>query len=124
MEKEYEQKIRKDAIERSTNTLLGRIGEELAPLLLVDKLQVNPKDFRHIGSPVDYIAFKGLSEDNVEPEAIFVEVKTGKSTRLTERERKIKDAIRSGRVRYEVIDLSEIIGEMRRKISEEINKLS
>jgi predicted Holliday junction resolvase-like endonuclease len=104
-----EQMIRKDAIARSVNTLLGRIGEEFAPLLLADKYQVNPKDFRHLGSPVDYIAFKGLSDDNIDPEVIFIEVKSGKSTALTERERKVGDAIRNGKVRYEVVSLNDLI---------------
>ncbi|MUN29123.1 Holliday junction resolvase-like protein [Sulfuracidifex metallicus] len=118
-----EQMIRKDAITRSVNTLLGRIGEEFAPLLLADKYQVNPKDFRHLGSPVDYIAFKGLSDDNVDPEVIFIEVKSGKSTSLTERERKVRGAIRNGKVRYEVVSLNDLIGEVQKKINEEINKL-
>ena len=104
-----EQIIRKDAIARSVNTLLGRIGEEFAPLLLAEKYQVNPKDFRHLGSPVDYIAFKGLSEDNVDLEVIFIEVKSGKSSSLTERERKVRDAIRNGKVRYEVVSLNDLI---------------
>jgi predicted Holliday junction resolvase-like endonuclease len=119
-----EQMIRKDAIARSVNTLLGRIGEEFAPLLLADKYQVNPKDFRHLGSPVDYIAFKGLSDDNIDPEVIFIEVKSGKSSSLTERERKVRDAIRNGKVRYEVVSLNDLIGEVQKKINEEINKLS
>jgi predicted Holliday junction resolvase-like endonuclease len=119
-----EQMIRKDAIARSVNTLLGRIGEEFAPLLLADKYQVNPKDFRHLGSPVDYIAFKGLSDDNVDPEVIFIEVKSGKSSSLTERERKVRDAIRNGKVRYEIVSLNDLIGEVQKKINEEINKLS
>ena len=117
-----EQTIRKDAIARSVNTLLGRIGEEFAPLLLAEKYHVNPKDFRHLGSPVDYIAFKGLSDD-IDPEVIFVEVKSGKSTALVERERKVRDAIRNGKVRYEVVSLNDLIGEVERKINEEINKL-
>jgi predicted Holliday junction resolvase-like endonuclease len=121
---QYEQMIRKDAIARSVNTLLGKIGEEFAPILLADKYQVNPKDFRHLGSPVDYIAFKGLSDDNADPEVIFIEVKSGKSTSLTERERKVRDAIRNGKVRYEVVSLNDLIGEVQEKINEEINKLS
>jgi len=121
---QYEQMIRKDAIARSVNTLLGRIGEEFAPIFLADKYQANPKDFRHLGSPVDYIAFKGLSDDNADPEVIFIEVKSGKSTSLTERERKVRDAIRNGKVRYEVVSLNDLIGEVQEKINEEINKLS
>lgn len=119
-----EQAIRKDSIARSVNTLLGKIGEEFAPLLLADKYGINPKDFRHLGSPVDYIAFKGLSDDNVGSEVIFIEVKSGKFTTLTERERKVRDAIKNLKVKYEVVSLNDLIGEVQRKINEEINKLS
>lgn len=118
---EHEQEIRRDAIAKSVNTLLGKITEEFAPLFLADKYGVNPKDFRHLGSPVDYIAFKGLSDEDVEPEVIFIEVKSGKSSGLTDRERKVRDAVRSGRVRYEVVNLNDLVGEVQRKISEEIN---
>ena len=117
---EHEQEIRRDAIAKSVNTLLGKITEEFAPLFLADKYGVNPKDFRHLGSPVDYIAFKGLSDEDVEPEVIFIEVKSGKSSGLTDRERKVRDAVRSGRVRYEVVNLNDLVGEVQRKISEEL----
>ncbi|QXJ28996.1 hypothetical protein J5U23_01865 [Saccharolobus shibatae B12] len=117
-----EDTIRKDAIQRSINTLLGRIGEEFAPLLIAERYNVNPKDFRHLGTPVDYIAFKGLSDDqNIDPEIIFFEIKSGKSTSLTERERKVRDAIKNLKVRYEVISLHDIISEVQRKLNEEIN---
>ena len=117
---EQEQKLRKDAIAKSVNTLLGRITEEFAPLFLADKYGANPRDFRHLGSPVDFIVFKGLSDDNVEPEVIFVEVKSGKSG-LSGRERKVRDAVRSGRVRYEVVNMDDLVGEVKKKISEEID---
>lgn len=43
-----EEIIRRDAIARSVNTLLGRMGGGIrTPLLLADKYQVSPKDFRH-----------------------------------------------------------------------------
>ncbi|QXJ35211.1 Holliday junction resolvase-like protein [Saccharolobus shibatae] len=120
-----EDTIRKDAIQRSINTLLGRIGEEFAPLLIAERYNVNPKDFRHLGTPVDYIAFKGLSDDqNIDPEIIFFEIKSGKSTSLTERERKVRDAIKNLKVRYEVISLHDIISEVQRKLNEEINNKS
>ncbi|MCY0849809.1 Holliday junction resolvase-like protein [Sulfuracidifex metallicus] len=118
-----EQLIRKDAVMRSVNTLLGKIGEEFAPFLIAEKYQVNPKDFRHLGSPVDYVAFKGLSDNNVEPEVIFIEVKAGRSTTLTDREKKIRDAVNKKMIRYEVINLNDLIGEAQKKISEEVNKM-
>lgn len=109
-----EKEIRRDAVVRSISTILGRVGEEFAPFYLVEELGVNPKDFRHIGTPVDYIAFKGLSDD-VEPEIIFVEVKTGQASILTERERKVRDAVANQRVRYVVVNLAETIQGVRNK---------
>ncbi|MBW9141728.1 MAG: endonuclease, partial [Candidatus Aramenus sp.] len=103
------------------NTLLGKIGEEFAPLLIAEKYGVNPKDFRHLGTPVDFIAFKGLSDDS-EPEVIFIEVKTGKGS-LTDREKKIRDAIASKRVRYEVVNLNQMMEEVKKRVNEEINKM-
>lgn len=94
-----EEKIRKDAISRSTATILGRIGEQLAPLLLLTNYGINPKEVRFLGQPVDFIAFKGLEEGNLE-EIIFIEVKSGKSKNLTARERAIKKAIEEKRVSW------------------------
>ncbi len=121
-----EKEIRKDAITRSMNTLLGRIGEEFAPFLVAEKLGVNPKDFRHLGTPVDFVAFKGLSDNSTpeETEIIFIEVKSGRSSSLTERERKVRDAILSKRVRYEVINLSQEVEEVRSKMEGELSKLT
>ncbi len=118
---QVEEEIRRDAIKKSINTLLGKIGEEFAPLFIAEKYGVNPKDFRHLGSPVDFIAFKGLSDDS-EPEIIFIEVKTGKGS-LTDREKKLKDAITSKRVRYEVVNLNQIMEEVKKRANEEINKM-
>ena len=117
-----EKEIRRDAVVRSISTILGRVGEEFAPFYLVEELGVNPKDFRHIGTPVDYIAFKGLSDD-VEPEIIFVEVKTGQASILTERERKVRDAVANQRVRYVVVNLAETIQGVRNRVLEEAERL-
>ena len=83
---ENEKRIREDAIQKSLATILGKVGEELAPLIIFANYGIEPKDLRHIGSPVDYIAFKGYSKGGVE-EIIFFEVKTGKSSRLTDAEK-------------------------------------
>ncbi|MGC9107206.1 MAG: Holliday junction resolvase-like protein, partial [Infirmifilum sp.] len=82
---ENEAEIGQDAIRRSISTLLGRIGEQLAPLLMTQTLGVDPRDLRFLGTPIDYIAFKGLSQDNPQ-EILFIEVKSGKTTRLTEKQ--------------------------------------
>ena len=59
----------------------------------------DPKDAHFLGNPVDYVVFAGLREDNRVHEIVFVEVKWG-SSRLTAREKSVKEAIDAGRVSY------------------------
>jgi len=89
---EYEEKIREDAVKKSLSTILGKVGEELTPLLMFKKLGIEPKDFRHIGTPIDYVAFKGLSNGKVE-EILFIEVKTANSPSLSDREKEVRKAV-------------------------------
>lgn len=102
---EEEKKIRRDAIKRSINTIMGSVGEEFSPLLLMEELEINPKDFRHIGSPVDFIAFKGLSEGEV-TEVLFIEIKSSKNPTITDREKSLKEALDNKKVRYVIKDIS------------------
>ena len=59
----------------------------------------NPKDARFLGSPIDFVVFDGLSEGQVK-NIVFVEVKTRVSA-LSTRERRIRDAVQSGRVLWQ-----------------------
>jgi len=103
---EYEEKIREDAVKKSLATTLGKVGEELTPLLMFNKLGIEPKDFRHIGTPIDYVAFKGLSNGKVE-EILFIEVKTANSPSLSDREKEVRKAVEDKRVRFVMINLKE-----------------
>ncbi|MDT7904658.1 MAG: Holliday junction resolvase-like protein, partial [Candidatus Caldipriscus sp.] len=103
---EYEEKIREDAVKKSLSTILGKVGEELTPLLMFKKLGIEPKDFRHIGTPIDYVAFKGLSNGKVE-EILFIEVKTANSPSLSDREKEVRKAVDEKRVRFVMINLKE-----------------
>jgi len=107
---EYEEKIREDAVKKSLSTILGKVGEELTPLLMFKKLGIEPKDFRHIGTPIDYIAFKGLSNGKVE-EIVFIEVKTANSPSLSDREKEVRKAVDEKRVRFVMINLKEELNE-------------
>jgi Predicted secreted endonuclease distantly related to archaeal Holliday junction resolvase len=109
---EYEEKIRKDAVKKSLATILGKVGEELTPLLMFEKLGIEPKDFRHIGTPIDYVAFKGLSNGKVE-EILFIEVKTGNSPSLSDREKEVRKAVDEKRVRFVMINLKEELNRLR-----------
>jgi len=117
---EYEEKIRQDSIQKSIATILGRVGEELAPLLIFEKFGVGPKDIRHIGSPIDYIAFKGLSEDKVD-EILFIEVKTGKTTTLSGMEREVMKAIEEKRVKFIVMNVKEELEKLKQQVAIGLN---
>ncbi len=115
---EYEEKIRKDAIERSIAVILGRVGEQLALLIIFTSLGVDPRDLRFLGSPVDYIAFKGLSSGNPQ-EILFIEVKYGKITSLTEKQRAIKRLVEERKPKQITLNLREKLEKLAKKILEE-----
>jgi predicted Holliday junction resolvase-like endonuclease len=116
---EHEARIRQDAVQRSLAVTLGRVGEELAPLLIFKSYGIEPKDLRHIGTPVDYIAFKGLSEGRVD-EIVFIEVKTGKSTRLSDVEREVKKAVEEGKVRFLVVNVKEELERLAQRLTQPV----
>lgn len=88
---------RNDAVKRSKAVLGGQMAEQVAPFL--PDFPCNPADVRFVGKPVDFIAFPGAAEDKPVREVVLIEVKTGGS-KLSEREKQIKDAVEHGRVRY------------------------
>lgn len=121
--KKWEKEVRRDAIERSVSVLLGKISEHIAPLLMAEKLGINPKDLRFLGTPIDYIAFKGLSDGKPE-EIIFIEVKSSKTGALSPREQAVKKLVDMGRVRWVTFNLYNTIEEAKKKISEEIKEMN
>ena len=91
---------RKAAIGQSRAVLGGKFVEQMAPYL--PEFKYDPTEARFIGSPIDLIVFPGLSVDDPQ-EVVLIEVKTGRSDRLTGRERKIRELIEKGKVRWESI---------------------
>ncbi|MCD6512989.1 MAG: endonuclease [Thermoplasmata archaeon] len=75
---------------RSLSSLYGKITEQFAPFM--ERYPYNPKNFRFIGSPIDGIQFE---DDKI----IFVEFKAAGS-KLTQRERKIKELVEKGNVEW------------------------
>lgn len=116
--RQNEARIREDAIRRSVRTILGRVGEQLAPFLVSQRLGADPRDFRFIGSPVDYVVFRGLSNGKVE-EVVFLEVKTGR-TALTEREREVRRAVEEKKVRWVTVSLREAVEESAKAVEEAV----
>jgi len=99
--KKREALIRADAIKRSTAVVKGKVAEQLVPF--GPEFDYNPRDARFLGSPIDFVVFDGLSEGDL-CKVVFVEVKTGNS-RLSRRERQIRDLVKAGEVYWEKIKL-------------------
>jgi len=93
----YTRAVRLDAVQRSQAVTVGKVYEQLVPYL--PAFQFNPKDARFLGSPVDFVVFDGLDDGQVR-RVVFVEVKTAGSD-LSTRERRVRDAIRAGRVEWD-----------------------
>lgn len=93
-------RITKEAIAQSRAVLGGKFVEQLAPYL--PEFKYDPTEARFIGSPIDLIVFPGLAQGDPE-EIIIMEIKTGKNSQLTPQERKIRQLIEDGMVRWELI---------------------
>jgi predicted Holliday junction resolvase-like endonuclease len=105
-------KASEDALTKSRAVMRGQATEHLAPYILKD---TNPKDYRFMGNPVDYILFDGLSDvldgesDSIKS-ITFLDIKTGKSN-LTKSQRRIRDAIASNLIKFEVINLDKVLSD-------------
>jgi len=95
-----EKKIRQDAIKKSEAVIRGKVTEHLIPYF--PDFEYNPKDARFLGTPVDFIVFDGLSEGEMN-KVVFVEVKSGKTGALSQREKLVRECINRGKVSYEII---------------------
>ncbi len=93
---ENEDRIRKDAANRSVRIVMGKVTEHLIPFNEAFS-QFNPKDARFIGSPIDLIVFDGAEDKKDEINIYFIEVKTGTSA-LSQRQKKVMEAVKAKRV--------------------------
>jgi predicted Holliday junction resolvase-like endonuclease len=90
----------KGAVTQSRAVLGGKFTEQMAPYL--PEFKYDPTEARFIGSPVDLIVFPGLARGEPE-EIVIMEIKTGKTPQLTPQERKIRQLIEAGMVRWELL---------------------
>lgn len=92
---------------RSRSTIKGQLAEQLYPLLA--GCPYVPSDMKFIGMPIDYLIIKGYTDakdsgGEIE-EIIFADIKQG-SSQLSKHQRKIKEAVEAGRVRWETIRIT------------------
>ena len=94
--------IVKTRLKQSRAVLGGLVSEQIAPLL--PDFPFDPGDCRFIGKPVDFIIFKGMNEQNIS-EVVFLEVKSGSSKNLNQQEKKLRETVQAGRVRWAQFDI-------------------
>jgi predicted Holliday junction resolvase-like endonuclease len=94
------EEIRQEAIRESRRVLGGKFTEQMAPYL--PEFKYDPTEARFIGSPIDLVVFPGLAQEDP-TELVLIEVKTGKNDRLTPKEKRIREIIEAGRVRWELL---------------------
>ncbi len=94
------EQARKSAVNQSRAVLGGKFTEQMVPYF--PDFKYDPTEVRFIGTPIDMIVFPGLARGDPE-EIVILEVKTGKSGQLTPQQRKIRQLIEDGMVRWDEI---------------------
>jgi predicted Holliday junction resolvase-like endonuclease len=94
------EEARKQAILQSRAVLGGKFTEQMAPYL--PEFKYDPTEARFIGTPIDLVVFPGLAEGEPK-EIVLIEVKSGRSSRLSPREKRIKELVEANMVRWEEI---------------------
>jgi predicted Holliday junction resolvase-like endonuclease len=94
------EQARKSAVMQSRAVLGGKFTEQMVPYF--PDFKYDPTEVRFIGTPIDMIVFPGLARGDPE-EIVILEVKTGKNAQLTSQQRKIRQLIEDGMVRWDEI---------------------
>lgn len=94
------EQARKSAVSQSRAVLGGKFTEQMVPFF--PDFAYDPTEVRFIGSPIDMIVFPGLAQGDPQ-EIVILEVKTGKSAGLNPVQKKIRQLIEDGMVRWDEV---------------------
>lgn len=104
-EQEYWQaevsRVSRQAVNQSRAVLGGRFTEQMAPYL--PEFPYDPTEARFIGSPIDMVVFPGLAAGDPR-EIVIMEIKSGQNPQLTSAQKRIRQLIEDGMVRWELIE--------------------
>ena len=87
---------RADAIKRSKSVTSGKVLEVVAPYL--PGFPTDCDDLSFLGNPIDFVGFSN-TDDPEKCSIEIIEAKTGNS-RLTKKQKIIKEAVKNGRVNW------------------------
>ena len=95
----------KKGLEIQKVSIKGQALENIAPFL--PNFPHIPSNCRFLGKPVDYVIFENLEDKEKPISLVFMDVKTGKTARLTKDEKRIKEACEAGRTSFEIYHIKE-----------------
>jgi predicted Holliday junction resolvase-like endonuclease len=109
--KEKEKEIVEKVIKDYGVYILKTLGEKFAPFYVLYKYNIDPRDIRFVGCPIDYIAFKGLEEKDYENlEILFIKVNR-ENRKLTDREIAIRNAVENKKIKWLSVDMEKFLKE-------------
>lgn len=98
------QEMRAERLERAAEHAqrinFGNFAERLIPA--TPAFPGNPADYRHLGSPIDYIAFHGIADSGIIDSIDFIDAKAGPA-QTKANQKLIANAVARGRVSVRVI---------------------
>ena len=100
--KEEEKNIIERTLKDYSLYITKKIGEKIAPFYVFYQYGINPSDIRFIGCPIDYIAFKGLENENYSNlEIYFISVDIGNNNKTVDKKvNAIKKAVEEKRIKW------------------------
>jgi len=101
---ESKDKLIQDRLKRSRTAIFGQVVEQIRPFFpLLSGAKYELGDIRHIGNPIDYVCFNGLSLKRQVESITFMDSKAGRS-HLTTEQVSIKKAVESGYVNWDTLE--------------------
>lgn len=92
-------RIKKYSLETQRSVVKGKISEQIVALLPGFPSDLKISEARFMGSPIDFVFFKGLEEGHI-TEVVFVEVKSGSGQNLNPNEVSLRDAVNAKQVKW------------------------
>jgi len=97
--KEKKQKISKTSKIVAKAVNIGKILERLAPCMETFPFERN--DCRSLFDPIDYIIFEGLEKEGTVKKILFTDIKTGRFSKLSGKQKEIQSLVENKQVLWE-----------------------
>jgi len=98
--RERRRKISKTSKVGAKAVNIGKILERLAPCM--ETFPFNRNDCRSLFDPIDYVIFEGLSKEGRVKKILFTDIKTGRYSRLSGKQKEIRTLVENKKVIWDI----------------------